>query len=53
MYAIKPRTLQNPRHDIEVACAAVPPVIMREVCHSVACCFQKFVGAGGGHLEHL
>jgi hypothetical protein len=53
MYARKPRKLQNPRHVIEVACAAVPSAIIREVCHSLACCFQKFVGAGGGHLEHL
>jgi hypothetical protein len=37
VYDRKPSRLQDLRHEIAIACAAIPPAIIQEVCHSVTC----------------
>jgi hypothetical protein len=35
VYGTKPRILQDLMHGIEIACAAIPPVTLQEVCPSL------------------
>jgi hypothetical protein len=53
VYAEKPRTLQDLRHKIETACAAIPLQTIQEVCHSVACSHQRCTDADSECSEHL
>jgi len=49
----KPRTLQDMRREIKIACAAVPLATIQNVCQSAARRCQQCIAAGGGHFEHL
>jgi hypothetical protein len=52
-YISTPRTLQDPRREIEIVCAAVPLATTENVCQSAAHHRQQFIAVGGGHFEHL
>jgi hypothetical protein len=49
----EPRTARDLKHEIKIACAAVPPETIQEICHSLQRRFQQCIGAGGVHFEHL
>jgi hypothetical protein len=41
------------RHNIEIASVAIPPAILREVCHTVAHYCQQCIGAGSEHISEI
>jgi hypothetical protein len=53
VYTSKPRTPQDLRREIEIACAAVPLATIQNVCQPAARRRQQIIAAGGGHSEYL
>ncbi|XP_042225978.1 uncharacterized protein LOC121868990 [Homarus americanus] len=52
VYAKKPSTLQELRHEIEWSCTAIPALICPKVCRSVFRRCQQCLDAKGGQFEH-
>jgi hypothetical protein len=49
----KTRTPQDLKHEIEIACAAIPPATIQEEFRSLQYRFQQCIDVGGGNFERL
>jgi hypothetical protein len=53
VYAKEPKTLQDLRHEIEIACAAIPLQTVQDVRHCVALRCQQCTDAGGLDISNI
>lgn len=51
VYAKKPQTIEDLKHEIEAAVSGIPQELCKKVCHSVLNRLRKCVEVNGSHIE--